>query len=118
MNFAFVAESSVLAAEASLCAADQDRFWDYHDILFANQGQFSSASLKQYARELELDTKIFDECLDNEVNKQVVLDEMELGKELGVVSTPSMIINGNLIVGAKSFEEFQTVIEQELASVE
>jgi protein-disulfide isomerase len=118
MNFAFMGDGSVLAAEASMCAAEQNRFWDYHDVLFANQGQYSSSSLKQYAKDLDLDTTQFNDCLDNEMYKQAVEDERALGSELGVGSTPTMIINGNLILGAKSFEEFHAIIEEALANTE
>lgn len=115
MNFAFLADSSTIAAEAAMCATDQERFWDYYDTLFTHQGQFSPDELKGFAGDLGLDTAAFNQCLDDETYKQFVQDELEIGREAGVSSTPTMIINGNLIVGAKPFEEYQAVIEKELA---
>ena len=68
-HVAFLGEESQWAAEASECAADQDKFWEYHDKLFAsqsgeNQGAFNKDNLKQFAADLKLDTAAFNECLD------------------------------------------------------
>lgn len=114
-QFAFLSADSVTAAEASLCAADQDAFWPYHDMLFANQGSFSDSDLKRYAETLDLDTGVFGSCLDGGKYTQEVRDQLAEGRAKGVTSTPTVLINGVMVAGAQPFEAFQLVIEEELA---
>nr|BAL58774.1 DsbA oxidoreductase [Candidatus Acetothermum autotrophicum] len=103
-NFAFLGQESVWAAEAAYCAAEQGGFWAYHDKLFANQrgenrGAFSKPNLVRFARELGLKTEDFQICLDSGRYRQKVQDELREGQERGVNSTPSFIVNGELIRG-------------------
>jgi len=107
----------VVAAEASECAADQDKFWEYHDLLFSrqngeNQGAFSSDKLKGFAKELALDTQAFDQCLDSGQFKAVVEQQNAVARQLGVQSTPSFLVNGTPLVGAQPFSAFQQLISQ------
>ena len=79
-HVAFLGEESQWAAEASECAADQDKFWEYHDKLFAsqngeNQGAFNKDNLKQFAADLKLDTAAFNECLDSGKYTQAVQEQ-------------------------------------------
>jgi len=60
------------AAEASECAADQGKFWEYHDRLYQNQTELTISDLKQYASELELNTTLFDECLTSGYMSSIV----------------------------------------------
>lgn len=113
-NFAFLSEGSTWAAEAVLCAADQGQFWPYHDMLFENQGQFSKGSLKRYAAALDLETGVFDDCLDGGKHRQEVQDQLVEGRAKGVESTPTVFVNETKIVGARPFETFQELIEREL----
>jgi protein-disulfide isomerase len=105
-------EESVVAAEASECAADQDKFWEYHDVLFANQSDLSVEKLKSLAAGLKLDSKTFDDCLDSGKNKALVQDQLQFAQQLGVQSTPSFMLNGIPLLGAQPFEVFQRYIEQ------
>ncbi len=116
-HFAFLGDESKIAAEASECASDQNKFWEYHDYLFThqngeNQGAFSSENLKKFAMELELDTQSFNECLDSGKYKDTVEQQSQYAKQLGVQSTPSFLVNGTPLVGAQPFEAFSQLIDQ------
>ena len=102
------------AAEASLCANEQGRFWDYHDKLFSNQDALTVNDLKIYARELSLDTNKFNDCLDSGKIGPIIENEIKEGKDYGVSGTPTIFINGIKIVGAQPFDIFKRTIEEEL----
>ncbi len=111
---------SFTAAEASECAADQDAFWKYHDHLFTNQkgenqGAFNVENLKQFAADLGLDTKQFNECLDSGKYTQAIRDQVSIAQSLGVSSTPTFAINGRGVQGALPYENFKQVIDTALA---
>src|SRR3972149_4035473 len=115
-NFAFLGDESTWAAEAAECAADQDKFWEYHDKLYAsqsgeNQGAFNKDNLKKFAEELDLDTQTFNECLDSGKYTSLIQDDTNTSSALGVQSTPTFLINGQAVVGAQPFEVFQQTIE-------
>lgn len=114
-QFAFLSQESVWAAEASLCADAQGQFWPYHDMLFANQGQYSQSNLKRYAKELGLNPVAFDNCLDSGEYSQEVQDQLAEGEARGVNSTPTLYINDIELVGVRTFEILEEIIEQELA---
>ena len=126
-HLAFLGDESVRAAEASECAADQELFWDYHDILFLRQGAendgvFATGNLKDFARELaearperDFDLDAFDSCLDSGVKEPLVnLATSEASSFFqsltGRVSTPSFLINGQPLQGALSIEVFREAI--------
>lgn len=113
---AFLGAESLWAAEASECAADQDAFWAYHDLLFdrhggENRGAFSQNNLKQFAAELGLDTAAFNACLDSGKYTSRVRTETGTAQSLGVRSTPAFLVNGQPLLGALPFETFQEAIE-------
>lgn len=109
------------AANAALCAKDQNKFWEYHDVLFKNQngenqGAFSRDNLKKFAANLGLDTGKFNQCLDTgKYNAQVQADFDEASK-LGINGTPTLVVNGNVIVGAQPYATFKSAIDAELAA--
>lgn len=109
-------ENAMKAAEAAACAHEQGNFWEYHDLLFAYQQQMGDASLKQYAKELSLDTKKFVSCLDSGKMRVEIQQDMQEGAAAGVRGTPAFFVNGVFISGAQPFDEFQKVIEKELLS--
>ena len=118
-HVAFLGQESADAAEASECAAEQDAFWEYHDILFErqngeNKGAFSKENLKQFASDLKLDTKAFNECLDSGKYTQEVQEATQAANSMGVNSTPAFVVNGKAIMGAQPFEVFEQTIEAEL----
>jgi protein-disulfide isomerase len=102
------------AAEASQCAAEQGKFWEYHDALFANPSKLADGDLKQRAAELALDTAKFNACVDTHKYKTQVEADMKAGEEAGVNGTPAFFINGRMISGAQPFDAFKRVIDDEL----
>jgi len=115
-NFAFLGEESQWAAEAAECAGDQDAYWEYHDYLFShqngeNQGAFSKDNLKKFAVELKLDTQAFNECMDSGKYTQLITDQTNFARQLGVQSTPSFLVNGQGVVGAQPFDSFKQLID-------
>lgn len=116
-HVAFLGDESQWAAEAAECAADQDKFWEFHDYLFEhqngeNQGAFSIDNLKAFAADMKLDTEAFNECLDSGKYTQAVQQMTMFANQLGVNSTPIFVINGGAVQGAQAFEVFQQVIDQ------
>ena len=114
---------STLAAEAAECASDQGRYWEYHYKLFAeqrgeNQGAFQAEKLKRLAGELGLDREAFDQCLDSHKHNDLVLQQQGAAWEAGVRGTPSFLINGELVEGFRTFEQFAPLIEAALQSAE
>jgi protein-disulfide isomerase len=113
------------AAEGAYCAADQDAFWPYHDLLFANQARlFQNPSgditraLESFAELLELDLEQFTSCLENGDNRGLVNKDEVTAREHGITGTPTFIINGVLIKGNRPYEDFQQEIESALANSE
>lgn len=104
------------AAEAARCAGDQDKYWEYHDILFANTRALQTNNLKQYAADLKLDTAQFDACLDNNAYTGAVSKDLALGTQLGVTGTPTFFLNGRFLSGAQAYSAFAELIEEALAA--
>lgn len=120
-HFAFIGPESTWAAEASECANEQGRFWDYHDKVFEeqdgeNQGAFSKENLKRFAAELGLDTAQFDECFDSGRYESTVRDEVNEAQRRRINSTPSILVNGQLIQNGSSYQGLQTAVEAALAT--
>jgi len=88
------------AAEASECALDQGKFWEYHDLLFENQDKLTADDLKGYAKTLGLDTAKFDSCLDNGDKIPAVEADIAQAKQAGVSGTPTFMIGNTKVVGA------------------
>jgi len=128
------AEGKILAAsEAVECAGDQSRYWDYHEVLFANfdqdgLGAYKSGRLKEYAAKLGLDTESFNSCLDSHKYQQTVIDESKAAVQAGIQSTPTFFIGltkdmkaetilyagEKTISGAEKYEVFKAAIEEVL----
>ena len=104
-----------LAHQASLCAHDQSKFWPYHDKLFENQQALQRADLEKYAENLKLDLTKFKQCLDSGEKFAKVQKELLEGQEAGVRSTPTLFINGKIVVGNVPQEANEEVINEELA---
>ena len=104
---------SLPAARAAYCAAEQDRFWQFHDALFAS-GNLSAAVIDDIAVDLGLGVPKFQACLSSEQSRAAVIKDIETARLFHIESTPSFIVNGQLIKGALSFADFQKIIEREL----
>jgi protein-disulfide isomerase len=106
-------QNAMIAAEASRCAEEQGKFWEYHDQLFT-ASKLEKDSLIEYARNLKLDDKQFDSCLTSEKYKaDIEKDQME-GRNAGVNGTPGFFINGVFVNGAQPKDAFTSVIDDEL----
>lgn len=119
-HFIIGGATTAAAANAAECAADQGRFWDYHDTLFARQGTssapFSSAALKQYAAALGLDTVAFDRCVDSNQHLEKVYRDASEGRGLGVNATPTFFVNGQKIEGAVPYATLKAIVDAALAA--
>lgn len=119
-NLAFLGQESTDAANAALCAKEQNKFWEFHDYLFdhqngENQGAFSVDNLKKFAGAVGLAQGQFDSCLDNKkYDAQVKADNAEASKN-GFNSTPSVAVGTTPVIGAQPYAQFKTIIETELA---
>jgi protein-disulfide isomerase len=101
------------AAEASRCAAEQGKYWEYHDALMA--GKLDTASLKQDARDLKLDEKQFDSCLAARKYAAAIDRDRSDGEGAGVTGTPGFFVNGIPVDGAQPEETFTRIIDREIA---
>ncbi len=108
-------EHAMDAARAASCAGGQNKFWPYHDALFADQSKLAAADLKATAAKLGLDSKKFAECFDKGQPDATIKADMAQGQSLGVTGTPTFFINGREIVGAQSAEKLSEVIDDELS---
>tara|TARA_Y100000034_G_C6763987_1_gene340479 strand:- start:20 stop:739 length:720 start_codon:yes stop_codon:yes gene_type:complete len=102
------------AAEASECADDQGKFWEYHDILFERQSSLSSSNYVKWAEELGLDTNEFQECLDSNKHKDEVNNDLRDASSAGGRGTPYFIVGNQALSGAQPFAAFQQAIEAQL----
>ena len=103
-----------IAAEASRCALEQGKFWEYHDQLFTATNLDKDA-LIGYARDLKLDDKQFSSCLTSEKYKTDIAKDAEEGRKAGLSGTPGFFINGIEISGAQPLDAFNRIIDDELA---
>ena len=102
------------AAEAAMCAGEQDAYWAYHEKLFSSES-LGSQVYTQYAQELSLNMDQFEACMTNHKYQTVIEADSNFAIDLGIQSTPTFFINGLAIVGAQPLEVFQQVIDKELA---
>jgi predicted DsbA family dithiol-disulfide isomerase len=102
------------AAEASLCANDQNRFWEFHDSMFGNQENLTVDDLKKRAVDFKLNTAAFNTCLDTGAKVGAVTKDVEEGRAAGVSGTPAMFINGRFLAGNQPYADIREVIEDEL----
>jgi protein-disulfide isomerase len=108
------------AAEAAECADDQGKFWEYHDILFEKQMEWSVEGvdkLKEYARTLGLDMRKFNDCLDSGKHADEVQKDLKDAISYGAKTTPTIFINGIKVEGAQPYSVYKELIEQELSLV-
>ncbi|HXJ42312.1 MAG TPA: thioredoxin domain-containing protein [Bryobacteraceae bacterium] len=102
------------AAEASRCAADQGKFWEYHDLLFANQSKLDAGSLRDHAHTAGLDSAQFETCIASGKFRPMIDTDLQSGAIAGVSGTPAFLINGVLLSGAQPASAFEAVIDAEL----
>jgi protein-disulfide isomerase len=110
------------AANAAMCAAAQERFWDYHAIAFANwigenSGSFTKPRLIAFAQSIRLDMTAFNQCFQENTHSAEIQQDIDDGTKLGVPPTPAIFINGKMVVSSAgqnyipSFDDISRVIE-------
>ena len=105
---------SRIAAEASLAAKEQGKYWEMHDLLIKRSPKLDRASLIGYATELGLDVKKFTESLDSQKFKKEIDADLKLALDMDLYSTPTYVINGRKVVGNRPYEYLKQIIEEEL----
>lgn len=107
-------KNAPLAHLASIAAEQQGKFWEFHDLVFANQRQLSREQYIEYAKQLNLDLKKFEAAMDGKVGQPKIQADQAEAAALGATGTPAFFINGRYLSGAKPFSEFAKVINAEL----
>ena len=109
-----------IASQAAYCAGDQGKFWEMHDIIFANFSQtgYSAKELNNMAELIGLEQDTFNNCLDTEKYVDAIYEDADIGREAGITGTPSFTINGVMAIeGNRDFAGMQIAIEAELAKL-
>jgi protein-disulfide isomerase len=113
---------ATMAAMAAQCAADQGKYWEYHDKIYREQDRgtddlvrFKAADLKKWAADIRLDVTAFSGCVDSGRYKDEVAKDFADGVAVGVQGTPMFFINGRVVAGAQPFPVFKKMIDEELA---
>ena len=102
------------AAEAAMCAGEQNAYWPFHEKLFSSDA-LGSNIYTQYAQDLGLDLNSFETCVAERTYQEAVQTDLDFAVDLGVRSTPTFFINGLAVVGAQPLDVFKQVIDKELA---
>ncbi len=117
-DFPYLGQESVNAASAARAAQEQGMFWDYHDVLYENQGPansgaFSDDNLVRFAREVGLDVERFEVSFKGGRYESVVEEVFRQAQDAGIQGTPTFFINGRVLVGSQPLEVFEQMIEEE-----
>jgi protein-disulfide isomerase len=115
-DYPVLSPESLPAANASLCANAQGKFWEYHNALFDNQAALGRDLYLSLATDLDLDMEQFTTCVDEVTFRDEIVGDMVDGQALAIRGTPTFFINGRPLVGAQPYESFAAAIEQELAA--
>mgnify|MGYP005849054483 CR=1 FL=1 len=116
-SLTFVGPESRNAAIASLCAMDQNRFWDMHISIFVNQsgenqGALSAGRLREMAEKLGLDMAAYDQCVGSGRFDQTLKDDSALANQYGVNSTPSFVVNGRVYSGIRTADDLRRIFAE------
>jgi protein-disulfide isomerase len=103
-----------LAHEAALVAAGRGKFWEMHDLLFANQSRMDRDTLIEHGRRVGVESAQLAEALDRRTHREIIEQDIRDGRDLGVVATPTMFVNGTKLVGVRSLETLQAAVDQHL----
>jgi protein-disulfide isomerase len=114
----FTHRQSALAAKAAEAAKKEDKFWQMHDKLFANQDALDRATIEKYAQQLKLDMIRFKAWLDAYVPDNIIDVDARAAQRMHVDVTPALFVNGRLVRGAQRFETLKALIDVELAKAE
>ncbi len=106
------------AAKAALAAAQQGKFWEMHDKLFANQKALTDENFVTWAKELGLDAGKFQKDMADPKIEQMIKEDGEIAKKFGARGTPAFFVNGRFVSGAQPFPAFESLIKEEKAKAE
>jgi protein-disulfide isomerase len=125
-DFAFLGPESTAAAEAAQCAEDQGKLWAYHDALYnakltddnqggtEDDGFFTTTEFLKLAQRVGLNMPTFTSCVNNNTDASIVAQEKGAAANAGIDSTPSFIVNGQVIAGAQPYSVFQAALDAAL----
>jgi protein-disulfide isomerase len=105
---------SRMAAEASLAARDQGKYWEMHDLLLSRSPKLDRASLIAYAGELGLDVKKFTASVDGGGHAKEIDGDLKLAETIDLFNTPTFYVNGQQVIGERPFEYFKKIIDLQL----
>jgi protein-disulfide isomerase len=119
-HFPFIGEESWEAAEASECAAEQGKFKEYEETVYfnwdgENRGAYAEDKLRAWANVLGMSEPQFNDCMSSDKYLDKIRDDLQLGQSLGVRSTPTVFINGEMVAGLKPYGEYRVKIERALS---
>jgi protein-disulfide isomerase len=110
------------ASLAAACANDQGKFWEMHDVIFANQDRWNGETtsrprgvLKDLAKGVGLDMSKYDACMDAETHRAKVQSHLQEAERRGVTQTPTFVIGGKMIPGAIPYDTYKQLVDEELA---
>jgi protein-disulfide isomerase len=103
------------AAEASRCAREQGKYWEYHDLLYETK-KYTAEDLKQHAHTLSLDATRFEQCLASSRHTGPIKSDFNEGRKLGITGTPSFFMNGRFLSGAVTYELLREIVLQQLSA--
>ena len=115
-DFPITSQESFYAAQAAQCAFEQDKFWEFHDLLFSGTLPLGSEAYETYALELGLDSEELLFCIESERFAEDVSSDGSFASSLGLTGTPSFFINGIPMIGAQPLSQFARIIENELSN--
>jgi protein-disulfide isomerase len=122
-DFAFLGAESTAAAEAAQCAEDQNKLWAYHDALYTakagdeerggaeDDGFYTPAEFLSLAQQVGLALPAFTSCINTDADANIVAQEKGAAAAIGVNSTPSFLIDGQLLTGAQPYSIFQQALD-------
>ncbi len=102
------------ASKAAMAAGNQGKFWEMHDVLFANNKKLKPENVEGYAKDLKLDMAKFKADIESPAFAEQIKRDQKVASQFGARGTPNFFINGRNLVGAQPFDSFKTVIEEEL----
>ena len=103
---------SCKAALYARCSAEQGKYWEYHDLLFNNQGSFDNTTLNGFAEQVKLDINKFKECVNSQKYMDSIITDIDEGAALGIDGTPTFYIEGRKVEGLRDVAELQKIIDE------
>jgi protein-disulfide isomerase len=117
-NYPILGQPSLLAALAGGCARDQNKFWEFHDLAFADQNHLDRETFIKYAGEMKLDVEKFTKCFDDQEHMNEIVADATYAQNLGVTGTPTFFINGQYISGAQPYTVFADSINKAIGALQ